>query len=294
MAGRREKKRWGIRIPGVLILMATMAVLLSPVGPGKAVKSPVSEPEPPEVMTPQTPKRPAPKRQPGKMPEQAVSDPPAEEAAAAPVQEPAEQEAAWAPVPESEAVEDTYFQNVVFLGDSRTEGFSLYSGLKEGKYFYSVGATVESVFSKNVWTMADGSKVPLLDAVAKEPCGKIYVMLGVNELGWVKVETFQNQYAKVIDRLREDHPDAQIVLQSILPVSAKQDAKKTYVNNARIQTYNEAIMALAEEKDCAYVNVAEAVTGEDGCLRPELTFDGVHLNTQGCRIWLDYLRTHSV
>lgn len=294
MAGRREKKRWGIRIPGVLILMATMAVLLSPVGPGKAVKSPVSEPEPPEVMTPQTPKRTAPKRQPGKMPEQAVSDAPAEEAAAAPVQEPAEQEAAWAPVPESEAVEDTYFQDVIFLGDSRTEGFSLYSGLKEGKYFYSVGATVESVFSKNVWTMADGSKVPLLDAVAKEPCGKIYVMLGVNELGWVKVETFQNQYAKVIDRLREDHPDAQIVLQSILPVSAKQDAKKTYVNNARIQTYNEAIMALAEEKDCAYVNVAEAVTGEDGCLRPELTFDGVHLNTQGCRIWLDYLRTHSV
>lgn len=294
MAGRREKKRWGIRIPGVLILMATMAVLLSPVGPGKAVKSPVSEPEPPEVMTPQTPKRPAPKRQPGKMPEQAVSAAPAEEAAAAPVQEPAEQEAAWAPVPESETVEDTYFQDVVFLGDSRTEGFSLYSGLKEGKYFYSVGATVESVFSKNVWTMADGSKVPLLDAVAKEPCGKIYVMLGVNELGWVKVETFQNQYAKVIDRLREDHPDAQIVLQSILPVSAKQDAKKTYVNNARIQTYNEAIMALAEEKDCAYVNVAEAVTGEDGCLRPELTFDGVHLNTQGCRIWLDYLRTHSV
>ena len=66
------------------------------------------------------------------------------------------------------------------------------------------------------------------------------------------------------------------------------------MNNQRIQTYNEAIMALAEEKDCAYVNVAEAVTGGDGCLRPELTFDGVHLNTQGCRIWLDYLRTHSV
>ncbi|MEI3348647.1 MAG: GDSL-type esterase/lipase family protein [Dysosmobacter sp.] len=274
--------------------MATMAVLFSPVGPGKAIESPVSEPEPPEVMTPQTPKRTVSKRQPGKMPEQAVSDVSAEEADAAPAQEPAAQEAAWAPVPESEAVEDTYFQDVIFLGDSRTEGFSLYSGLKEGKYFYSVGATVESVFSKNVWTLEDGSKVPLLDAMAKESCGKIYVMLGVNELGWVKVETFQNQYAKVIDRLREDHPDAQIVLQSILPVSAKQDAKKTYVNNQRIQTYNEAIMALAEEKDCAYVNVAEAVTGEDGCLRPELTFDGVHLNTQGCRIWLDYLRTHSV
>lgn len=58
MAGRREKKkRWGIRIPGILGLMAIMAVLFSPVGPGKAIESPVSEPEPPEVTVPQTPKR---------------------------------------------------------------------------------------------------------------------------------------------------------------------------------------------------------------------------------------------
>ena len=63
MAGRREKKkRWGIRIPGILGLMAIMAVLFSPVGPGKAIESPVSEPEPPEVTVPQTPKRPVQKR----------------------------------------------------------------------------------------------------------------------------------------------------------------------------------------------------------------------------------------
>lgn len=73
------------------------------------------------------------------MPEQAVSDPPAEEPDAVQFQEAVVQEAPWAPVPESEAVEDTYFQDVIFLGDSRTEGFSLYSGLKEGTYFYSVG-----------------------------------------------------------------------------------------------------------------------------------------------------------
>lgn len=223
-----------------------------------------------------------------------MSDVSAEEADAAPAQEPARQEAAWAPVPESEAVEDTYFQDVIFLGDSRTEGFSLYSGLKEGKYFYSVGATVESVFSKNVWTLEDGSKVPLLDAMAKESCGKIYVMLGVNELGWVKVETFQNQYAKVIDRLREDHPDAQIVLQSILARQCQAGCKKDLCEQPENPDLQRSHHGPGGREGCAYVNVAEAVTGEDGCLRPELTFDGVHLNTQGCRIWLDYLRTHSV
>ena len=51
---------------------------------------------------------------------------------------------------------------------------------------------------------------------------------------------------------------------------------------------------MAEENGCAYVDVAEALTGEDGCLPEELSFDGVHLNRAGCRLWLDYLRTHSV
>ena len=136
--------------------------------------------------------------------------------------------------------------------------------------------------------------MPLLDAMVKQDFDKIYVMLGVNELGWSKTETFHDQYAKVIDRLRADHPGAEIVLQSIIPVSAKQEEKKSYVNNERIGLYNEVIYQLAEEKDCALVDVAEAVTDENGCLRAEWNSDGVHLNVKGCRAWLEYLRTHPV
>lgn len=199
------------------------------------------------------------------------------------------------PIPETEAVEDTYFDNAVFLGDSRTEGLSLYSGLKTGHFYTAVGATVESVFSKDAWKTEEGKKIPLLDAVAaQEGCDKIYVMLGINELGWTKTETFRKQYAKVVDRLREDHPDAKIVLQSIPPVSAKQEAKKTYVNNERIRVYNEAIRALAEEKECYFLDVAACLTGADGLLPEKLNFDGIHLNPSGCKIWLDCLRSHSL
>lgn len=218
----------------------------------------------------------------------------AEERLAEPETEVIEAPEPWAPVPESPAVEDTYFSDAAFLGDSRTQGFFLYSGLKEGSGFYAVGATVESVFSKAAWEEPDGKRVPLLDALAEVECGKVYIMLGVNELGWTKVESFRERYAAVIDRVRADHPDAVIVLQSILPVSAAQEAKKSYVNNQRILVFNEAIMALAEEKDCPYVNVAEAVATEDGFLRADWNFDGVHLNPEGCRAWLAYLRTHTV
>ena len=151
---------------------------------------------------------------------------------------------------------------------------------------------MESVFSKAVETPV--GELPLLDALAALDCGKIYIMLGINELGWNGTETFRTQSTELIQRLQKDHPDAEIVIQSILPVSAEKDAEGRYVNNGRIKEYNQVWLELAEEFDVAYLNVAEGVAGEDGLLPSELCYDGVHLNKAGCQMWLDYLRTHAV
>lgn len=271
MVGKYERKR-GPRLPGALAVLAAVVLLMTSGGPrGAAVSSPAEDSGPGvSAAWKAAPVRPEPEPEP--VPE-----------AEAP---------SWL-VPESEAVEDTYFDDAVFLGDSRTEGFWMYSGLRHGSFLYAVGATVESVFSKPAWETETGEKLPLLDALASMEFGKVYLMLGVNELGWTKVETFYNQYAKVIDRIREDHPGTEIFLQSILPVSALQEEKQTYVNNQRIADYNEAIAALAEEKGCWLVNVAEAVTDEEGCLVSDWNYDGIHLNPKGCQVWLQYLRTHS-
>ena len=198
-------------------------------------------------------------------------------------------------VPEAETpVEDDYFADVLFLGDSRTHGLQLYGGLTEGTYFHAVGATVESVFSKATQELENGKRVPMVEALAGQECKKVYVMLGVNELGWPLAEKFREQFSLLVDRIREELPDAEVVIQSILPVSAKQDAKKTYVNNGRIVTYNTLLEELAQEKKCPYLNVAEAVVDETGCLRPELTSDGVHLNIAGSKEWVAYLKSHPV
>lgn len=274
MVGKREKQKTGVgaRLPGLLLVLAASAVLLTSGGPsGVAADSPVEMPAA-EALVPLPP-----------LPEEMPAHPETPLRAA---------QEETGPVAESAPVEDTYFDDVVFLGDSRTEGFQLYSGLGRGTYLHAVGATVESVFTKAVET--ERGKMPLLDALAETECGKIYVMLGVNELGWNGTDIFRTQCGRMIDRIREDHPDAELVLQSIIPVSAKQEAKGSYVNNTRIAAYNEVLQELAAEKGCFYVNVAEAVVDEDGFLRADWNFDGVHLNVAGCQAWLEYLRTHAV
>ncbi len=276
MLGKREKRKGRLRLPAILVLMVTAALVVASGGHRSvAADSPVVAPAEHRIQLAEA--------------AEAVRSVLSEEARNP---EPETPETPVGPVPEGGPVEDTYFENIAFLGDSRTQGFQLYSGLKAGTYYASVGATVESVFTKSV--EIEGGKLPLLDAMAGKTYDRIYIMLGVNELGWNGTEIYHNQYAKLIDRLREDHPDSLVVLQTLIPVSAKQEAKKSYVNNTRIAAYNEVIRQLAEEKQCPYVDVASAMTDENGCLRSDWSSDGVHLNTKGCKAWLDYLRTHPV
>lgn len=274
---KRAHKR---RLPAIMVLAAATLLLTTGASAGSAAGSPLAAAAEPVVYK---------------------AAPSARQNRAKPVQkykavpeDAGDPDALPCPLPETAAVEDTYFDGAIFLGDSRTEGLSLYSGLKTGHFYTSVGATVESVFSKKNFKTESGEKVPLLDAAASQDCDKVYIMLGINELGWSKVKTYHDQYAKLIDRVREDHPDAKIVLQSIPPVSAKQEAKKTYVNNERIADYNQVIQTLAEEKGCYFLDVAACLTGEDGFLPKDLNFDGIHLNPAGCKVWLNYLRSHSL
>lgn len=294
--------RSGKRIRGVrrLAVLAAVALLLFSGQPdGAAVFSPAEDgAQPPAEVSAPLPRGAEPeskplnaeKTGPGIMPEASIQTDTVSENVADTAEflpEP------WsADVPVSAAVEDTYFETAAFLGDSRTEGFRLYSGLDFGSYYYAVGATVESVFTKPVETAA--GEMPLLDAMAEGMFDKIYVMLGVNELGWKGTELFCSQYAALIDRLRQDHPDAEIVLQSILPVGLRQEEKGTYVNNRRIEEYNEVIRLLAAEKACWYLELGPTVSDETGFLREDWSYDGVHLNGRGCRAWLEELRIHPV
>ena len=296
MAGKRVKrnKKRGPKLLGAAVILTIAGVMLFAGQPqGVAVNSPLEQPAPEELiledetLSPEEPKT--------SQPEAPAEETPAEPQKEGAPDRPVMPEEPVKTIPEespADPVEDTYFDDAVFLGDSRTEGFRLYSGLNTGKYLYATGATVASVFNKSVDTPL--GKMPLLDALGQMDCGKIYVMLGINELGWNGTDIFRNQSAKLIERLQADHPDATIVIQSILPVSAKQDAKGSYVNNQRIDAYNQVLQELAETYGVVYLNVAEAVMDEDGYLRADWNFDGVHLNKAGCQAWLDYLRTHPV
>ena len=195
-------------------------------------------------------------------------------------------------VPESEAVDDSYFADAVFVGDSRTEGLKMYSGLDSSQFFSSVGMDVDKVFTDQIVSL-NGQLLTVAQALEQASYSKVYIMLGINELGWVYESVFADNYARIIDTIRESHPDATIYVQSILPVSQWKDGSNDIYTNANVVRLQKALVAMCEEKGVNYVNVAEGIQDEQGHLPSEATQDGVHLTPEYCQRWMDYLKTHT-
>ena len=189
-------------------------------------------------------------------------------------------------------VADSYFDDAAFIGDSRTQGLQLYTGLPNATFYATQGLMVDTFFSKK-FVKAGGGKITIPDAMKNQTFKKVYIMLGVNELGWAYEKVFIQKYGEVVDKVKELQPDAKIYVQSILPVTkAKCDGDAIY-NNTKISRYNELIEQMCREKGVTYLHVADAVGLDNGALPAGSATDGVHLNREYCYKWLDYLKTHT-
>lgn len=201
------------------------------------------------------------------------------------------------PVEESEAVEESWFEDAVFLGDSRTEGLQLFSGLRTGDFIWYKGMSVFKVDDPRYrYIEVDGEAMTMMEALALKQYAKVYIMIGINELGY-PAESYEDALRTMVDRVREIQPDAVIYLQTLPPVNetvAKEKGLGSYIKNSRVNAFNEAIYRVAWEKQTALLDVAEVYRTENGDLAADMATDGVHFYRQGYAQWYEYLRTHTL
>lgn len=198
------------------------------------------------------------------------------------------------PVPKSEKVGLEYFNDAVFIGDSRTEGFIINNGLAyDIEYYTSKGLQVNTIFLDKVINM-NGTKVTIMEALARTSFSKVYIMLGINETGWPYSNLFIEKYCEIIDGIRNINPNCTIYVQSILPVSQSVSNTHSYIKNSKINEFNSLILQMAKDKSIYYINVREALEDSNGALPEEAAVDGIHLDRAYCEKWLEYLTEHIV
>ena len=195
------------------------------------------------------------------------------------------------PIAFTDVTED-YFDDALFIGDSRTLGISEYAGLGNAAFFASTGMSVYNVFSETVSTPVSGT-TDLESLLVRRDFGKIYVMLGINELGYAFEQTV-GKYSGVIDRIRQFAPDALIFIEANMHVTAAKSEKDSIFNNANIDRFNEAVSGLADGETVFYVDVNPVFDDGAGNLEEQYTSDGVHVYGKYYRNWGAWLCTKGV
>ncbi|MCQ2406233.1 MAG: GDSL-type esterase/lipase family protein [Oscillospiraceae bacterium] len=226
-------------------------------------------------------------------------DIPGEEAAATETETKTEPEPETETEPEEEkppfimtSVDDSYFDDALFIGDSRTSGLSNYGDFQNAYYFCNPSLSAEGALGAYLFVRTYGNNL-LSTLLEKGNFGKIYIMLGINELPGI-MENNVKTFGKLIELIREKKPDAIIYIQSNLHVNRARTVSDKTFNNDRINEYNGYLSAYADNEHVFYLDVNTVFDDEEGNLADEYTGDGTHLLAKCYYIWCDFLRENAI
>jgi len=206
-------------------------------------------------------------------------------------------------VDKSDAVDLSYFDNAVMIGDSVTMSLQFYcaaSGALGNVKFLCAGSlsplnALNDVSSKSLHPPVNGVKMKLEDSVSALGAEKVYVMLGINSL-YAGVDTTFKSLESILCAIEEKSPQVKIFVQSVTPMTSDSPIRTDKVNNDKIIEYNEKVLKLCKEKGWYYLNVAEVMKNSDGTLKKDYCSDpkdmGIHLTFAANKEWAEYLKTH--
>ncbi|NLC75016.1 MAG: hypothetical protein GX685_07325, partial [Clostridiales bacterium] len=143
---------------------------------------------------------------------------------------------------------------------------------------------------------ADGTiqKSTVLEVLQNFHFRKVYLSVGVNELGVPTSEDFYDNYRDAISIIRKLQPDAIIYIEGIMHVSKSRSSSDPVFNNTSIVERNTAISTLANGHDIFYIDMNPSVCDENGDLLSDLTGDGIHLKASAYAKWHEFLLQNAI
>lgn len=196
--------------------------------------------------------------------------------------------------PVFEKAEFSYLDGALFIGDSRTAMLAEYAGWDNTHFFVETGMHIWNVL-ESTCAVVNGEKMTVDAALQQGHYDKIYIQLGINELGRGTADSFCAQYQTVLERIQTLQPQAVIYLQSIMHVSQKRDEKGDYINNAEVDARNAKLCTLADNIHIFWLDENEVFDeAGTGRLNEDYTSDGVHLKAKCIPLWQEFLLSHVI
>lgn len=200
---------------------------------------------------------------------------------------PTEVPAVTATVPPYAELTESWFDDALFIGDSRTVGLRDYARLGNADYFCSVGMSVFGVLDA---TESDENfeKTNLLGLLRQKKYHKIYISLGLNDCE-APYELVMDAYYNLIKTVRKEQPDAVVILQSMITLGRNKASSKWYFSIENLNQVNAGIRDFADGHHVYYIDANTYFADEEGYLPDEKSFDGCHFDIAGYQEWAQWI-----
>lgn len=196
------------------------------------------------------------------------------------------------------AVDKSYFNDAVFIGDSIAEGLRVYTNIDNSLAEIADFVTMTNYspyefMQAKLWTSSQ-TATGLEHTINFRP-NKVYILMGTDALTFMDEKDFLAGYLDMVKALREALPDKDIYICSIPPVRADFAASKPIFKS--LGYINSHLENFAKDNGAYYLNLHEILADDSkyGWLKEEyVAVDGVHPNTQCYSDIIEYFRTHIV
>ncbi|MDQ0481541.1 GDSL-type esterase/lipase family protein [Guptibacillus hwajinpoensis] len=160
----------------------------------------------------------------------------------------------------------------IFLGDSLTDYYEWGEALSDFRVLNRgiAGDTTTGVLNR-------------LDEVIKAKPDRVYLLIGINDMiAGQSINKIETNYKQILDTLKTNSPNTEVYVQSVFPVNTALTGHR--LKNPVIKELNERLKALSSLYNYQYIDIySDLVEFEQ--LNKNYTFDGLHLNGEGYKVW---------
>lgn len=183
--------------------------------------------------------------------------------------------------------DESFFDDALFIGDSRMVSSAYYARLGKADYFTDVGMNVFQMFSV---TASDDNfdATDLTTLLQNRTYKKIFIMLGINECGY-PMSSLLSAYQEDIDTLKRLQPDATIYLLKVYGVSRSVAESASYFSPQRLQEVNDGIAGLSDGKKVHCLDASHLYCDDEGYMKEEYTSDGIHPYAKDAALFAQWL-----
>lgn len=187
-----------------------------------------------------------------------------------------------------------YLNNTLFLGDSNTVRLYNNGLISLQQFCAKEGIGTQVALSEGIVTFKkDPNHYTIPQAVAMMKPRRVVMTFGTNDTG-MEVPDFIAHYTALIQAIQQSYPYTDIIVNTVPPVPADH-SNYPHMDQAKIDDFNMALLALCEQLGVRFLNSAEALKSSDGYgIADYYTSGDIHLKSAGLKAVLNYLRTHAL